>query len=269
MTNTISFPGLGGISFNISRVAFTIFGIDIFWYALILLSGFLLGLLFVYNTSEKRGISKDTVFDIAFWGLIFGIICARIYYVIFDPDSLDGNILNIFRIRDGGIAIYGALIGAVGTAYIYSKIKKLKPLKVFDVFVPGLLIGQCVGRFGNFVNAEVFGKETSLPWAMSINGAAGVHPLFIYESLWNLVGLILILIFRGKKKADGQVFFAYSLWYGFGRFFLEGMRQPQYILWLIPNTLGISQLVAFIAVIVSLVMIIYLAKKERKDTNYR
>lgn len=262
MTNTISFPGLGGISFNIHRVAFSLFGTDIFWYAIILLSGFLLGLLFVYNTCEKRGVSKDAVFDIAFWGLIFGIICARIYYVAFDPASLDGNILNIFRIRDGGIAIYGALIGAIGTAYIYSKIKKLKPLKVFDVFVPGLLIGQSVGRWGNFVNAEVFGKETSLPWRMSINGAAGVHPLFIYESLWNFLGLILVIKFRDKKKADGQVFFAYSLWYGVGRFFLEGMRQPQYILWLIPNVFGISQLVALIAVAVSIFMLLYLAKKR-------
>lgn len=262
MSHTIAFPGLG-ISLEINRVAFTIFGKDIFWYAIILLSGFLLGLLFVYNTCEKRGVSKDAVFDIAFWGLIFGIICARIYYVIFDIDSLDGNFWNIFKIWNGGIAIYGSLIGAVATALVYSLRHKLKPFKVFDVFVPGLLIGQIVGRWGNFVNAEVYGNVTSLPWRMSINGADGVHPLFLYESLWNLAGLALVLLFRDKKRADGQVFFFYSLWYGFGRFFLEGMRQPQYILWIIPNIFGISQLVALIAVTVSVIMLILLGRRNK------
>ena len=261
MTHTIAFPGLG-ISMEINRVAFTVFGKDIFWYALILLSGFLLGLLFVYNTCEKRGVSKDAVFDIAFWGLIFGLICARIYYVLFDIESLEGNFWNIFKIWNGGIAIYGSLIGAIGTALVYSVRHKLKPLKVFDVFVPGLLIGQIVGRWGNFVNAEVYGGITTLPWRMTINGAAGVHPLFLYESLWNLVGLIIVLLIRDKKKADGQVFFFYSLWYGVGRFFLEGMRQPQYILWVIPNVLGISQLVALIAVAVSIGALVFLGKKK-------
>lgn len=260
MSHKIAFPDLG-LSFNINRVAFTVFGKEIYWYALILLSGFLLGLLFVYNTSEKRGVSKDSVFDISFFGLIFGIVCARIYYVIFDPDCLDGNILNIFRTWDGGIAIYGALIGAIGTALVYSLKHKLKPLKVFDVFVPGLLIGQFVGRWGNFVNAEVYGGITTLPWRMTINGAAGVHPLFIYESLWNFVGFILVVLFRDKKKADGQVFFAYMIWYGVGRFMLEGMRQSQYILWVIPDVLGISQLVAIVAVLVSVVMLVRLKNK--------
>lgn len=260
MTNTIAFPALG-LSFQINRVAFTVFGKDIYLYALILLSGFLLGLLFVYNTCEKRGVSKDAVFDIAFWGLFFSLISARIYYVMFDPEVIRGNIWNIFKIWNGGIAIYGALIGAVITALVYCLRHKLKPLKVFDVFVPGLLIGQIVGRWGNFVNAEVYGGITTLPWRMTINGAAGVHPLFLYESMWNLLGLIPIILFRDKKTADGQVFFFYSLWYGAGRFFLEGMRQPQYILWVVPNVLGISQLVALTAVVVSVVMLVYLSLK--------
>lgn len=263
MSHTIAFPGLG-ISLEINRVAFNVLGKDIYWYAIILLSGFLLGLLFVYNTCEKRGVKKDTVFDIAFWGLFVGIICARIYYVAFDIESIDGNFWNIFKIWNGGIAIYGALIGAVGTAFVYSLRHKLNTFKVFDVFVPGLLIGQAVGRWGNFVNAEVYGKVTSLPWRMSINGGNGVHPLFLYESVWNLLGLALILIFRDKKKADGQVFFFYSLWYGFGRFFLEGMRQPQYILWIFPNILGISQFVALAASAASVVMLFILSKKNKK-----
>lgn len=262
MINTIAFPGLG-LSFTINRVAFNIFGKDIFWYALIILAGFLLGLALVYNTCEKRGVSKEHVFDISFWGLIIGLICARIYYVIFDPDTLEGNFWNIFKIWNGGIAIYGALIGAVGTAFVYSKIKKIKPFKVFDIFVPGLLTGQLIGRWGNFVNAEVYGEISTLPWRMTINGGAGVHPLFLYESLWNLLGLVIVLLFRDKKKADGQVFFFYMLWYGVGRIFLEGMRQPQYILWVIPEKLGISQLVALLAILISIGMLIQLSYKSK------
>ncbi len=263
MINTISFPALG-ISLDINRVAFTILGKEIYWYALIILSGFLLGLLLVYNTCEKRGVKKDHVFDIAFWGLIFGVVGARIYYVIFDWESIGENLLNIFKVWNGGLAIYGGLIAAIITAFVYSKLKKIKTLKVFDVFVPGLLIGQSIGRWGNFVNAEVFGNITTLPWGMSINGGPLVHPLFLYESLWNILGLIIVLLFRDKKKNDGQIFFFYTLWYGAGRLFLEGMRQSQYILWLIPNALGISQLVALVAILISIAALLLLSKKKRE-----
>lgn len=263
MTNIISFPGLGGISFEINRVAFSIFGKEIYWYALILTSGFLLGLLFVYNTCEKRGVSKDAVFDISFWGLIFGLIGARLYYVAFDWESLEGNFWNVFKIWNGGIAIYGSLIGAVATAFVYTRRHKLNTLKVFDVFVPGLLIGQCVGRWGNFVNAEVYGGITLMPWRMSINGDLGVHPLFLYESVWNFIGLILVILLRDKKNSDGQIFFFYTLWYGTGRLFLEGMRQPQYILWVIPNIIGISQIVALATIIISIAALVFLSCKKR------
>lgn len=266
MINKIGFPGLG-LELTINRVAFTVFGKDIFWYALIILTGFILGVLFVVHDAKKQGIKTDNIFDIAFWGLIVSIICARIYYVIFDPACLDGNILNIVKIWEGGIAIYGALIGAVATALIYCRKKKLPTLKIFDICSPGLLIGQIIGRWGNFVNAEVYGTKTSLPWRMTINGGDGVHPLFLYESVWNLLGLILLLAFRKKKKADGQCFFFYSLWYGAGRLFLEGMRQNQYILYVIPEKLGISQLVAFVVIVGSVAALIALAKRSGKTTD--
>lgn len=260
MTNVIGFPGLN-LEFTINRVAFTLFGKDIFWYALIILTGFFLGVLFVYLDAKKQGINPDHIYDIAFWGLIVGVIFARIYYVIFDPDCLDGNILNIIKIWEGGIAIYGGLIGAVITVLVYCRIKKLPTLKIFDLCSPGLLIGQMIGRYGNFVNAEVFGKETTLPWRMSINGAPGVHPLFLYESLWNLLGFILIFLFRKKKTKDGQIFFFYGLWYGLGRLFLEGMRQSEFILYVIPNLLGISQLVSLILIIISASALIFFKKR--------
>ncbi|MDD6214735.1 MAG: prolipoprotein diacylglyceryl transferase [Firmicutes bacterium] len=254
MSHIIDFPGLG-LEFNINRVAFTVFGKDIYWYALCIMTGFLAGLIFVSATCRKRGVDPDNVFDICFWGLIFGLICARIYYCIFDWKSI-GSFVNIFKIWEGGIAIYGALIGAVGTAYVYCRIKKLNMMNVFDVLVPGLFIGQIIGRWGNFFNAEVYGRETSCFLRMTIDGAQGVHPLFLYEGIWNFVGLIVLLFFRGKKKHDGQIFGFYLFWYSLGRLFLEGMRQSEYILYLIPNVLGISQVVAFLGIIIGLVFIL-------------
>lgn len=260
MKNIIGFPGLN-LCLTVNRVAFTVFGRAIYWYAICIMTGYLAALLFVMKTCEKRGVSKDTVFDIAFWGLLMSLICARLYYCIFDWKSI-GGFWGIFKIREGGIAIYGALIGAIMTALVYCKRKKLPMLKVFDVFVPGLLIGQIIGRWGNFFNAEVYGKKTSSLLRMTINGGNGVHPLFLYEGLWNLAGLILILLFRDKKKADGQIFFFYIFWYSFGRLFLEGMRQKEYILYLIPNVLGISQLVAAIGIILGGVFLILLKKQK-------
>ena len=256
MSNIIGFPGIG-ITMNINRTAFCIFGHDIYWYALCILTGYLAGMFFVCIGARKRGVEPDSIYDICFWGLIFGLICARIYYCIFDWESI-GGIKGIFRIRDGGSAIYGAIIGAVGAAYVYCRIKKLKVLKVFDVMCPGLFIGHIIGRRGTFFNAEVYGKETNCFLRMTINGGNGVHPLFLYEGIWNFIGLVILLFFRDRKKQDGQLFFFYILWYSFGRLFLEGMRQSEYILYLIPGILGISQVVAFAGILIGICGILYL-----------
>ena len=170
--------------------------------------------------------------------------------------------MDIFIIWEGGLAIYGGIIGAITSTAIYCKKHKLSILNVFDVACPGLLIGQAIGRWGIFVNAEVFGRETDSLLRMTINNSNGVHPLFLYESLWNILGFILIVLFRDKKKADGQIFFSYTLWYGIGRLFLEGMRQNEYILWLIDGKIGISQAVALICIIVSVIFLFYLPKKQ-------
>lgn len=262
--NQISFPQLH-ISLNINPVAFHLGPKPIYWYALIILTGFLAGLFFVLRTSEKYSVKKDHIWDIAIYGLIFGVIGARIYYVLFDLDSIRGDFWAIFRTWEGGLAIYGGLIGAALSTFIYCRIKKLNVLRVFDVCAPGLFIGQAIGRFGNFINAEVYGRETSLPWGMSINGAPAVHPLFLYESLWNILGLVLLLAFRKKQTSNGQIFFAYLGWYSLGRLFLEGMRQPQYILYLIPNVLGISQVVAFLLAVSSAVAFIIATKNHKME----
>lgn len=265
MENVISFPKLG-ITFNVNQAAFHIGSKPIYWYALIILSGFVLALIHTEKSAKKRGINPENVFDIALYGLVIGIICARIYYVIFDFSSFKDNLADIFKIWEGGLAIYGGIIGGALTAFVYCKIKKLNVLKMFDIFAPGLLIGQAIGRYGNFFNAEVYGRETNSLLGMSINGAPPVHPLFFYESCWNLLGLVIILLLRDKKKADGQVFFMYTLWYGIGRLFLEGMRQTQYILYAFAN-IGISQIVSAVLIAVSVVILVLLGRKKCKNSS--
>lgn len=260
--NIISFPKLG-ITLNINPVAFSIGSKPIYWYALIILTGFLLSMLFVCKTCTKRGVKKDNIWDIALIGLAAGIIGARIYYVLFALDEFD-SFSDMFKIWNGGLAIYGGITGAAISAFIYCRIMRINAAKVFDVCAPGLLIGQAIGRFGNFVNAEVYGGETSSLFGMSINGANPVHPLFLYEAVWNIIGLVIILLFRDKKKADGQVFCFYIFWYAIGRLFLEGMRNPNYILYVIPNVLGISQLVSALLIIASGVFLVYLQLKKPK-----
>ncbi len=261
MTNVIGFPGLG-LEFNVSRVAFTVLGKDIYWYALCILTGFLTAVFFCMKSAKKRGVDPDHIFDIALWGLIFGLIGARIYYCIFDWESV-GSFAGIFRVWEGGLAIYGGIIGAVITALVYCRIKRIDVLKTFDVACPGLLIGQIIGRWGNFFNAEVYGRETDSLLRMTINGGEAVQPLFLYEGMWNLLGLVLIILFRDKKTAHGQVFFFYILWYGTGRLLLEGMRQAEYILYAMPG-IGISQIVSAAAIIAGAAGIVYVGINRKK-----
>lgn len=263
--NVISFPRLG-LTFNIDPVAFRIGSKPVYWYALIILTGFLLALLFVYKTCEKRGVKRDAIWDIALIGLVAGMIGARIYYVLFALDEFH-TFWDTLKIWNGGIAIYGGIIGSAVSSFIYCRKKKLNTCNVFDVCAPGLLIGQAIGRFGNFVNAEVFGGETNSLFGMSINSRPPVHPLFLYEAVWNTIGFILILLFRDKKKADGQVFCFYIFWYALGRLFLEGMRNSAYILYVIPNILGISQLVSALLIVLAAAAFIYLQTKSKRTVQ--
>lgn len=263
MKNSISFPKLE-INLEISPVAFHIGSKEIYWYALIILTGFIAGLLLASSTAPKRGVKKDSVWDIALIGITAGIVCARIYYVIFAFDEFKDDLLGIFRIWEGGLAIYGGIIGAVISTAIYCRVKKLNLFNVLDVCCPGLLLGQAIGRWGNFINCEVYGLPTDSLFGMQINGAAAVHPLFLYESVWNLLGVILILLLRDKKKKNGQVFLAYIFWYSCGRLVLEGMRNTSYILYLVSNVIGISQFVSALLIVLSAVGFIYISLSKKK-----
>lgn len=267
MTNIIGFPSLG-LSFEINRVAFTLFGKNIYWYALIIAAGFILATIYALSVCKKHDVSSDTIYDIAIGGLICGLIGARLYYVIFDFESYKGSFLNVFKIWEGGIAIYGGIIGAAVFAYFYCRKKKLNTLNVFDVCAPGLFIGQAIGRWGNFVNAEVYGRGTDSLLRMTINGGSGVHPTFFYESMWCLIGFVVLVLLSRHKRFYGEIFFSYILWYSMGRIVFEGMRQSKYILYLIKPSesfagVAISQVVALFLIISSAVILFILAKNDK------
>lgn len=251
MSNHVSFPHLG-IDLNINPVAFHIGSKPIYWYALIILFGFLCGLALASYKSEKRGLKSEYVWDIAILGIVVGIVCARIYYVLFALDEFKDNFLDVFKVWEGGLAIYGGIIGAVISTALYCRWRKINILNTLDVCCVGLLLGQAIGRWGNFMNCEVYGLPTDFFLGMSISGAEPVHPLFLYESVWSLIGVVLILIFRDKKKRNGQVFLGYLIWYSTGRFFLEGMRNTHYILYIIPDVLPVSQFVALLLIAASI-----------------
>ena len=204
--NNISFPKLN-INFDVNPVAIDApFLGGVRWYGIIIAIGILLAVLYCSIVAEKEGEKSDVITDIVLYALPVSVIFARTYYVIFSWDSYKNDLSSVFAIWEGGIAIYGAIIGAVLTAWIYCKVKKLNILKLFDICCMGLMIGQFVGRWGNFVNCEAFGGYCSYPWGMSINGGMPVHPTFLYEIIWNIVGFAIInLIYRKKTVTYGYI----------------------------------------------------------------
>lgn len=204
-------------------VAFEIFGIAIRWYGILLSTGIMLGILLAYYEAKKLGHDPEYIIDLALWCVPVAVIGARLYYVIFEWDYYQGNIMKIINIREGGLAIHGALIAAVLTGYIFTRAKKLPFWETADITAPSIIIGQAVGRWGNFVNAEAHGGPTNLPWGIMVDGIK-VHPTFLYESIWDVGVFIFLILYRRKKKVDGEVFLLYGILYSAGRFWIEGLR---------------------------------------------
>ena len=293
----VTFPGLG-LELELNPVLLSItdnFGIH--WYGAIIAVGFLLAVYWGCRQCERFGITQDDIFDVLIASVPSAIVGARLYYVVFEFDSFFvpgdfvATLTKIIRIWDGGLAIYGGLIAAILAGYIVCRVKKISFLAVTDVASVGFLIGQSVGRWGNFVNVEAFGAVTDVAWRMAgpnvanylkrtgqidetvftqiVEGDLGVHPTFFYESVWNLVG-ILLLVFVVKKfrTFDGQMFFGYMLWYGIGRFWIEALRTDSLY---IPGTqLRVSQAIALVSAIVGLSLIMYclIVKKPGQDTLF-
>lgn len=267
-SSEIAFPGLGIGEFTINRTAFTVFGISVAWYGLIIAFGMVLAVLYIMmRTRDYKGITPDDVIDFTLFVIIAGIIGARLYYVITSDHRY--TFTEVFKIWEGGLAIYGGIIGGGLAAFAVCKVKKIRPQCFFDMLAPAVMLGQLIGRWGNFCNGEAYGGLTDLPWGMSLthiypNGVETfvgvVHPTFLYESLWNLVGFILLNIFYKKRIFDGQIFLSYVAWYGFGRMFIEGLRQDS--LWVGP--FRISQVVGFLSFAAAVVLIAVFWKKGRR-----
>lgn len=258
MVNHIGFPGLGIPTMSIQEY-FSVFGFKIHWYGVIIALGIVLAFLFAARMGKKRDVSVDTLLDLILFGLPSAIIGARLYYVIFEWDSFKNNLLDIVKIWEGGLAIYGGIIGACISTVIYCRVKKINLWNVLDVGAFGLLIGQTIGRWGNFVNAEAYGGETTLPWRMElVDLGISVHPTFLYESLWNALVFCLLLWWRKKQKFKGELFLAYLALYGLGRFWIEGLRTDSLYL----GGARISQVVAALCFIVGACLIVYFRKKQ-------
>ena len=267
----IRFPGLfGDWAFTGSSVAFHIGGKAIYWYGIIIALGVLLALWFCMKQKEKYGITEDNLMDGVLWGSPLAIVGARLDYVLFYLDRFkkaDGSFdwAESIAIWDGGLAIYGGVIAAFLVCLVLSRKKGFKLGALTDLIVMGFLIGQAVGRWGNFMNREAFGAETMLPWRMQLTTVTGtlveVHPTFLYESLWNVVGLLLIVFIVAKgRRFDGENTWFYFLWYGIGRFWVEGLRTDS--LYLFNWTIGgepirVSQALSLVMVLVSAFMLLY------------
>lgn len=266
----ISFPMLGDWSVN-PPYSFTVFGFEIYFYGVIIAAAFILAALFCARKAAEFGLTSDDLFDLVIWLIPACIIGARLYYVLFKLDYFIANPSKIFSVRDGGLAIYGGIIAGVITGIIWSRMKKIPVFAVGDLAAFGLLIGQAVGRWGNFINREAFGAETDVFCRMGLTMPGQetlyVHPTFLYESLWNLAGLIILCVLSklGKRKYDGQFFWSYILWYGLGRAWIEGLRTDS--LYIGSTDIRVSQLLAAVSALAALIVLIVNAKKAHKPED--
>ena len=278
---SINFPNLG-IYLDYVPKSVEIFGIRIALYGIIIGIGMLLALTYVVREAKTTGQNPENDWDLFAGLIIFSVIGARVYYVVFFWDMFKDDIWSIFNIRNGGLAIYGGVIAGAVTVFVYSKKKKLSFWQMTDTLVPGLLIGQIMGRFGNFTNREAFGGYTDGLFAMQLpvsmvrqrdisvdiaehmiegTNYIQVHPTFLYESLWNLAVLLIILLYKDKKKFEGELLAFYMIGYGAGRAWIEGLRTDQL---LIPGIgLPISQVLAVILIGVGIIMIVWKRKKGK------
>lgn len=288
--NDIAFPHLGIYLEEVPK-SFTVFGFEIAFYGLIIGIGVILGVLMAVHIAKLEKMNPDIIWDFAIYAVIFSVIGARIYYVIFSWDLYKDNLLSIFNTRQGGLAIYGGVIAAFATLFVYSRIKKLSPYQIGDCGVYGLVLGQIVGRWGNFFNREAFGSFTDSLFAMRlpvdavrsrdiaqshIDGMAQmaadssvnfiqVHPTFLYEGTWNFCLLMVMLFYHKHKKYHGQMCLIYLGGYGLGRFIIEGLRTDQL---LIPYTqIAVSQLLGIVLFAFSVALNAYIRYRLAKNTD--
>ena len=241
------------------RVAFTIFGLDIMWYGVLMAAGMILCVLLALKEGKRVNISEDDILNLAIIAIPSGLLGARLYYVIFNWSYYSQQLSEIFNFRGGGMAIHGALIGGILAGFIYTKIKKINFFKMADAVMIGIPLGQAIGRWGNYINGEAHGGPTSLPWGIMVNGIK-VHPTFLYESIWDLGIFIFLWYFRKNKKYEGQVAIYYIILYSIGRFFIEGLRTDSLML----GPLRMAQVISLIAIILCVILHKILSRKAKQ-----
>lgn len=287
--HTVSFPKLG-LEFNINPNALQIGSFRITWYGVIIAVGILLAMLMAFRNAKRFGVNADKLVDVVLGGLIGGVVGARLYYVIFSWDQYKENLSAIWHTWEGGMAIYGGVIGAFLVGMIVARCHKMRVLPVLDLASLGFLIGQGIGRWGNFVNGEAFGCNTDLPWGMtgtrivsylsdtdniatltslgvSVDPNAPVHPCFLYESIWCLLGFVLLYLYSKKhRRFDGEIFLMYLGWYGFERMIVEGLRTDSLLI----GKIRVSQLLAGLLFVACLIAWLVIRGKIRAahDDNY-
>ncbi len=277
---TVAFPYIN-IELTVNSEAFNIFGFSVKWYGVMIAIGLLLAMLYCFSRTKKFGIETDRLVDAVIAGLIGAIIGARLYYCAMNADSYK-TFADVINIRDGGLAIYGGILGALLFGCPVVKLRKLKLTAVLDLVSMGFLIGQCIGRWGNFFNQECFGVNTTLPWGMSggriqnyilaygdsiaaktgitMNAYLPVHPCFLYESLWCLIGFLILHFYQKHRKFDGEMFLMYVTWYGIGRAFIESLRTDSLYI----GSIRVSMALAIVSAAVALIMLVIFRLKGRK-----
>ncbi|MGD6842902.1 prolipoprotein diacylglyceryl transferase [Bacillus infantis] len=257
-------------------IAFSLGPIQVHWYGLIIGAGIALALWLAMREGEKRGLQKELFADLMLWAIPIAILSARLYYVIFEWDYYAQNPAEIIKIWHGGIAIHGALIGSVITAYVFAKKKGISFWQLADITAPSIILGQAIGRWGNFMNQEAHGREVTRAFLenlhlpqfiidqMYINGTY-YHPTFLYESLWNIAGFVILLSLRRVNLRRGELFLTYVIWYSIGRFFVEGMRTDSLML---TESLRMAQMISIVLVIGAIVLIVFRRTKGYADKRY-
>ncbi|WHY13908.1 prolipoprotein diacylglyceryl transferase [Peribacillus frigoritolerans] len=260
----------------LNPIAIDLGPIQVHWYGLIIGFGVLLGLIIALRESERRGLDKEIFTDLILFAVPIAIISARIYYVIFQWEYYSQNPGDIIKIWNGGIAIHGALIGSVLTAIVFAKVKKVSFWKLVDIAAPSLLLGQAIGRWGNFMNQEAHGGEVTRSFLenmhlpefiinqMYINGTY-YHPTFLYESIWNILGVIILLSLRKVNLRRGELFLIYVIWYSIGRYFIEGLRTDSLML---TESLRIAQVISIVLIAVAIALVVYRRVRGHADKRY-
>ena len=272
LASPITFPNLG-ITVDPSPVAFTVFGKDIYWYGIIIASGFLLAVLYMLHRAKDFGVTQDDVLDMILWAVPIGVVCARLYYCIFYWELYEDDPISMLYIWEGGLAIYGGIIGGVITLLVVAKVKKIPAPVLLDLAGMGVIIGQCIGRWGNFINREAFGRETTAFSRMGLTlpgrETVYVHPTFLYESLWNFAGFLLLHFWfrKHERKFDGELILLYAVWYGIGRALIEGLRTDS--LYITGTGIRVSQLLAGVsAAAAAVVLALLYTGKLRHPPRY-